>query len=192
MARRRARPPAGAVLAGGLGRRIGGDKATVELAGRPLIDYSIDVLHEVCDEVAVVAKRDTILPPLRGRADLWIEPDEPRHPLAGVAHALERAGGRDIVTLPVDLPLVPPDVLRALAAAGGCAMVRGHPLLAHFEAGTAIEPRGRAMDAVLALAPRIVEGGELLNVNTPEDLAAAEALVRRSGRTGAGCRSRSR
>ena len=84
-------PPVGVVLAGGLGRRLGGDKAIVELEGRPLVRYPVEALHELCDDVVVVAKRDTMLPPLAGAAELWIEPDEPRHPLTGVAHALRLA-----------------------------------------------------------------------------------------------------
>jgi len=67
-------PPVGAVLAGGEGRRIGGDKAIVELEGRPLVSYPLEALHEVCDRVAVVAKRQTLLPPLEGAVELWLEP----------------------------------------------------------------------------------------------------------------------
>src|SRR3954454_14456578 len=98
-------PPVGVVLAGGLGRRLGGDKAIVELEGRPLALYPLEALHEVCDQVAVVAKRDTLLPPLGGVAQLWSEPDTPRHPLTGVVHALRLAAGRSILVVAVDLPL---------------------------------------------------------------------------------------
>ena len=160
---------------------MGGAKATALLAGRPLVAWALDALRDAgIERRAVVAKADTPLPALD--VPVWIEPDEPRHPLAGVAYALERAAGKDVVTVPVDLPLVPAATLRALAAARGCAMVRGHPLLARFEAGTAIEPVGRATDAVLALDPVVVElHEELVNVNTPDDLARAEALTRRTG-----------
>src|SRR4051794_34750056 len=109
-------PPIGVLLAGGLGRRLGGDKAVVELEGRPLALYGLEALHEACDQVCVVAKRDTLLPPLAGIADLWIERDEPRHPLTGVEHALSLAAGRPILALAVDLPLVDGATLRAIAA----------------------------------------------------------------------------
>src|SRR3954467_2154111 len=108
-------PPVGAVLAGGLGRRLGGDKAIVELEGRALVLYPLEALHEVCDDVAVVAKRDTLLPPLAGGADLWIEPDLPRHPLAGVAHALHLAAGRPVLAVAVDLPCIDAATLRMIA-----------------------------------------------------------------------------
>jgi molybdopterin-guanine dinucleotide biosynthesis protein A len=171
--------PLGVVLAGGAARRMGGAKATALLAGRPLVVWALEALAAAgIERRVVVAKADTALPDLD--VPVWIEPAEPRHPLAGVTHALARAPGEDVVTVPVDLPLVAPATLRALAAAEACAMVRGQPLLARFPAGTAISVSGRATDAVLALDPVIVEPGEggLLNVNAPEDLRAAEALVR--------------
>ena len=173
----------GVVLAGGAARRMGGAKATAPLAGRPLAAWAVEALREAgLGEVVVVAKRDTALPPLD--AEVWDdEPLEPRHPLTGVRHALVRAEGRAIVTLPVDLPLVPPAVLRELAAAPGCAVVRAggrlHPLVARFPAGTELPAEGRATDAVLALDPLILEVRNVgfLNVNAPEDLAAAERLT---------------
>jgi len=111
------------VLAGGAGRRIGGDKCTVELAGCPLILYPIDALRGVCEQVVVVAKQDTKLPDLTGLAEVWIEPDEPQHPLAGVVHALRTASAKKLVVLACDMPLVPEELLRALlkAADGMCA-----------------------------------------------------------------------
>src|SRR3954452_7778659 len=112
--------PVGAVLAGGLGRRIGGDKAIVELEGRALVHYPLEALHEVCDDVVVVAKRDTMLPPLAGAADLWIEPDEPRHPLAGVVHALRVGRRRRVVVVAVDLPLIDAATLRCIAGTDRC------------------------------------------------------------------------
>jgi molybdopterin-guanine dinucleotide biosynthesis protein A len=174
----------GVVLAGGAGRRMGGAKATALLDGRPLVTWALDALRAAgLPDVAVVAKGSTALPADLG-APVWVEPDEPRHPLAGVVFALSRAGGEDVVTVPVDLPLVPSEALRALASTPGCAVVRAggrvQPLVARFPAGTRLEARGRATDAVLALGPRYVDaGGEaFLNVNSPEDLRAAEALLR--------------
>src|SRR3954469_21115776 len=147
----------GVVLAGGAASRMGGAKVTALLAGRPLVAWVLDALRDAgFEQRAVVAKRDTVLPELH--VPVWLEPDEPRHPLAGVAYALECARD-DVVTVPVDLPLVPPELLRALAAAPGCAVVRGQPLLARFPAETRISVRGRATDAVAALGPTVLEAG---------------------------------
>jgi molybdopterin-guanine dinucleotide biosynthesis protein A len=190
-------PPVGVVLAGGLGRRLGGDKAIVELEGRPLVLYPVEALHEVCDEVAVVAKRDTLLPPLSGLADLWIEPDEPRHPLTGVAHALGLAAGRAVLVVAVDLPLMDAATLRMLIQTdpGGAAAVvprvhgRLQPLCALYTpralAGlAAFDPSARATDVVVSLGVREVQPPDptaFFNVNRPEDLLQASVFVKGAG-----------
>jgi molybdopterin-guanine dinucleotide biosynthesis protein A len=181
------------VLAGGQGRRLGGDKAIVELEGRALVLYPLEALHEVCDAVAVVAKRDTLLPPLSGLADLWIEPDAPRHPLAGVAHALHLAGGRPVLAVAVDLPCIDGPTLRRIAETdpGGAAVVaprvhgRLEPLCALYTpsalAGlSAFDPEARATDVIEALGVREVEVDDpdsFLNVNRPEDLIQAAVCL---------------
>jgi molybdopterin-guanine dinucleotide biosynthesis protein A len=186
--------PVGAVLAGGLGRRIGGDKAIVELEGRALVHYPLEAMHEVCDDVVVVAKRDTMLPPLAGVADLWIEPDEPRHPMAGIAHALHLAAGRAVLAVAVDLPLIDAATLRALCAAdpGGAAAVvprvdgRLQPLCALYTPAAArrlaaFDTGARATDVVQQMGIREVAFDDptpFLNVNRPEDLLQASVLVK--------------
>jgi molybdenum cofactor guanylyltransferase len=105
----------GVVLAGGAGRRIGGDKAIVELEGRPLLLYPLNVLRAVLDDVAVVAKQSTVLPGLDAEIAIWLEADEPRHPLAGIVHALRCARGRPIVVLASDMPFVTRGLVAALA-----------------------------------------------------------------------------
>ena len=47
----------GIIPAGGSGERLGADrpKAFVVCAGRPLVDWSLVVLREVCDRVIVAA-----------------------------------------------------------------------------------------------------------------------------------------
>jgi molybdopterin-guanine dinucleotide biosynthesis protein A len=84
----------GVILAGGTGSRMGGGKAARELAGRPLIAYPAAALQAVCERVAIVAKPRADLPQLEG-VELWDdEPAEPRHPLTGIVHALEKADDR--------------------------------------------------------------------------------------------------
>jgi molybdopterin-guanine dinucleotide biosynthesis protein A len=200
------RDPIGVVLAGGAGRRIGGEKAVVELHGTPLIHYPLRALQAVLAEVVVVAKQGTALPPLPG-VPIWIEPAEPRHPLAGVVHALEGAGAtsgiagmaRDILVSAGDLPFLGPDLVERLARAdaGGAPAVvpraggRLQPLLARYApaAYPALaealrrEPLPSVTDAVSALAPRVVELDDdeqaFFNVNAPEDLLTAAGLLDR-------------
>jgi molybdopterin-guanine dinucleotide biosynthesis protein A len=193
MAMPRSTEPMGAVLAGGGGRRIGGDKAIVELDGRPLLSYPIDALRAVLGEIAVVAKRRTVLPPLRGAATVYHEPDEPRHPLAGVVHALRLAHGRAVVAVAADMPLVGPALVRALveADAGGRPAVvpraggRLQPLCARYEpvaleALDGFDATARATDLVAALGVAELPFGDetpFFNVNAPEDLLQASALL---------------
>lgn len=199
------RDPIGVVLAGGAGRRIGGAKATVGLRGVPLLLYPVRALQAVLAEVVVVAKPDTELPPLPG-VPVWTEPEEPRHPLAGVVHALRQAGppagapgeARAVLVCAGDLPFASPalverlvhadpgDALAVVPRAGG----RLQPLLARYEPA-ALAPLAAALaerhpprltDAVAALAPRVVEVGDELpffNVNAPEDLLTAAGLLDR-------------
>jgi molybdenum cofactor guanylyltransferase len=185
----------GVVLAGGRGKRIGGDKAIVELEGRALIHYVLEALHEVCEDVVVTAKRGTILPSLAGAADLWIEPDEPQHPLAGVEHALQLAVGRPILAVAVDLPLIDATTLRAIATTdpgGGAAVVaplvhgRLQPLCALWLPRAlpglrdAVRTGARATATVEALGVRAIDGLDptaFYNVNAPEDLLGAAALL---------------
>jgi molybdenum cofactor guanylyltransferase len=183
--------PLGVVLAGGAGRRIGGDKCTVELAGRPLVLYPIDALRQVCEQVVVVAKAETALPPLAGQAEVWIEPDEPHHPLAGVAHALRTASARSVLVLACDMPLVPQELLRALikAASGAGAVARcgdiSEPLCAAYTRKalpglTQFEPSARAIDVVEQLGVAHVDWADadaVLSVNAPEDVIRAQALL---------------
>ena len=184
----------GVVLAGGAGRRLGGAKATAELGGRPLIDWPLAALREALGpdaELAVVAKATTALPALTGVA-VWIEPPAPSHPLVGLVRALEGAAGRPVLVCPVDVPFVTAATLARLAEIpGGLAGDGGrvHPLLGRWEPGALPALRdalavGEPLPAMRALAADLgapaleVDDGQLVNVNTPEDLAAARARAR--------------
>jgi molybdopterin-guanine dinucleotide biosynthesis protein A len=106
----------GALLAGGEGRRLGRkSKPAAILNGRPLAYYPFEALSEVCERVAVVCKRNTELPELEG-AERWEEPDEPRHPLTGIIHALETAG-EPVLVCAADMPYVTADACRSLLTA---------------------------------------------------------------------------
>jgi molybdopterin-guanine dinucleotide biosynthesis protein A len=197
------------VLAGGRGSRLGGEgKATVELARRPLLGYVLEALTGALDDVAVAAKGSTALPgsadgealrvPGSPRVALWTEPDEPRHPLAGLRYALQRAGGRAVLAAAVDMPLITAPLVAEIAQAeaeGALAVVpvtgtRLQPLLARYEPG-ALEVLDTAGEnapltaAVEALNPRTIEVADpelFFNVNSYDDLRVAAAELRRRRR----------
>jgi molybdopterin-guanine dinucleotide biosynthesis protein A len=160
------------------------------LAGRPLISYPLEALSAVCGRVAVVCKRSTSLPDVDG-AERWDEPDEPRHPLAGIVHALARAGGEPVLVCAADMPFVTADACRSLLAAPhkGLAVVAAadgilQPTFGVYAPGAlpalrAAPPDGRLTDAVAQLRPtRVAFPSRLVrSVNTPEELAEAERVL---------------
>lgn len=189
--------PIGAVLAGGLGRRLGGGKAVVELHGRPLLSYPVGVLQATLGEVAVVAKAGTELPELPGVA-VWTEPQEPQHPLTGIVHALDSAGDRAVLVAAGDLPFLTQALVRRVATAdahGRPAVVprvggQLQPLLARYEPA-ALAPlalqlngvSGPLTELVTALEPHVLELDDeeaFFNVNLPEDLLTATAMMDRT------------
>ncbi len=197
--RRRQTAPIGVILAGGLGRRIGGSKAVVELGGRPLIAYPLAAMVAALGDVAVIAKPDTELPMLPG-ITLWLEPVAPRHPLLGIMEALRRAAGRPVVVCAADMPFITPELIEQIAAtdtAGAPAVIAAlddaiQPLLGCYQpdAGRLLSAEG-ALDRplrelVAAIGPRLMEVGDadaLFNVNAPDDLLRAEAILERRGVT---------
>ena len=188
-----ARSPVGVILAGGQGARIGGSKAIVELRGRPLITYPCEVLREAVGEVVIVAKADTELPGIPG-VTVWVEPQTPRHPLIGIMHALSLAEGRPVLSCPVDLPFITPEVVRQLAQAepGAAPAVIAataettQPLFGCFQAralgllqavGNVSElPTRDAITAIGALTVG-VDPLTLFNINSPDDLLQASAML---------------
>jgi molybdenum cofactor guanylyltransferase len=192
------RQPMGAVLAGGQGRRIGGAKAGVRLAGRPLIQYPLLAMRAVVRDVTVIAKPDTVLPGLEllGEVRVLREPLEPRHPLVGILHALHAARGRSVLVCAADMPFVTAAALAELigsdpggapaviaTGAGGPQPLLGcyRPQAARLLQVAAREASAPLRRAVAAIGPRLVElAGDadlLFNVNSPEDLRRAEEIV---------------
>lgn len=176
----------GAILAGGLGRRMGGDKAARELGGRPLVLHVADALSGVCDRVVVVAKADTVLPEGLER---WDEPDAlPRHPLSGIVHALTEAG-EEVLVCAADMPFVVRGALRELVAeARPPATVawagRMQPLLGVYYPEALRVLRAAPPDAPLtatveSLGPWVVElpAEVVRSIDTPEDLADGEGAI---------------
>jgi molybdopterin-guanine dinucleotide biosynthesis protein A len=183
--------PLGVVLAGGVGRRIGGSKTMVQLDGRPMLHYPLAVLHAVLDEVVIVCKEHTPLPDLGGLAPIWCEAQADHHPMYGVAAALRNAN-KPVLVCGADMPLVTPEVVDEIAAAApraAAAVVpraggRLQPLLALYRPEAlpiieAMEPGERATDVVERLDPLILDIADeeaFFNVNVPEDVLHASAL----------------
>ncbi len=191
----RSRAPLGVLLAGGAGVRLGGSKLTVALGGRPLFSYPLAALSAALARVVVIGKPGLTLPGL-GSAEVWSEPALPRHPLVGIVHALMLADGAPVLVCPADLPFVTPELIALLARSeltGAPVVIAGldgawQPLLGRYERAAAQALAAAAAAhlpvhaAVSALHPPVLEVADaepLFNVNTPEDLARAAAILAR-------------
>jgi molybdopterin-guanine dinucleotide biosynthesis protein A len=191
-------PIVGAVLAGGASRRMGAPKATLELGGRPLLEYPLAAVQGAGLEPAVVAKRDSPLPPLA--VPRWDEPAEPTHPLAGIVAALAASRGRPVLAVACDMPFVTAELLADLAARGGRAKIvlpetagRLHPLLARWDPAllptlrealarqAPLHELARELDAERVGQAELRRFGDperlLFNVNAPGDLERAAQLL---------------
>lgn len=184
------------ILAGGLSRRMGGrDKALIELAGQPLIERALCRISLQVDRIAINSNGDVSR--FCGSGAEIIADDLPEHPgpLAGVVASMRWAremGAEKVLTAPTDCPFLPSDLFARLDAAGGVTLARSasglHPVCAIWPVTleTAIREalsRGvrkmRDVAEELGAAEVMFEGqpDPFFNINTPEDLAAAEAMV---------------
>ena len=126
------RRPTGIVLAGGSSRRMGTDKAAIELGGRTLLQHAVDVLERAdVRSIVVVGAADRSAPtvystvyagePVRFEVDAV----SGEGPLRGLAAGLAVADAPVVLVVGVDMPFIEPDLLRLLAAraAGGVSPV---------------------------------------------------------------------
>ena len=195
----------GVVLAGGRATRMGGgDKGLLPLGGRPLLAHVIGRLGPQVAAVVLNANGDPArlagfgLPVV---ADVL--PGRPG-PLAGVLTGLDyaaQAGFRGIVTAAADTPFFPGDLVARLTAAGGPrglsiaatetpeGELKRHPAFGLWPVALREDLRdwlasgGRKVTAwtdrhgaPAALYPA-GQPDPFFNINRPEDLAAAEALL---------------
>lgn len=195
------------ILAGGEGRRMGGAKPLRRMGGETLIARATALARSWASEVRLaVRSAGQVL-----GSDLPLLSDDPaiEGPLAGLKSALVAArstGAAEVLTIPCDAPFLPGDLaprLRAARAGKGAAVAASggqlHPTCALWDARSldalpAYLARGRRSLAGFAEAVGLVavDWPErcFVNVNTPDDLAAAERRLRsevegRNGSAGA-------
>jgi molybdopterin-guanine dinucleotide biosynthesis protein A len=197
--------PAGVILAGGQARRMGGgDKGLLALGGTPLLSRVIERLEPQVAELALNANGDGTrfdaydLPVIADSVDGFVGP------LGGVLAGLDWAASRGhshIVTAAADTPFFPCDLVPCLLlAAEGHAIAmaatpdpaRGlsrHPTFALWP----VDLRDDLRAALTAGTRKVVAWSDrhstglaefpvtpfdpFFNVNTPEDMARAEALL---------------
>ena len=197
--------PLGLILAGGRGRRMGdADKALIRLAGRPLIAHVLAALKPQCAALVINANGDADRFRPYGLPIVADDPQDFAGPLAGVLAGLEFARAAmpkiaDVLTLAVDTPFAPRDLAARLQAAR---KATGAPIAVAASGGkrhhvVALWPVALAERLRRALTAEGVRKVEVFaerfgvavatwddepfdpffNINTPDDLARAEAQL---------------
>jgi molybdopterin-guanine dinucleotide biosynthesis protein A len=167
----------GVLLVGGASTRFGSPKALARFDGETLAERAWRTLGEACDERLAVGKEgDGLELPF----ELADDGSDVRAPLAGIVAGLRAAPTDVAVMLPVDAPLITPQLLRALAeACADVAVTHTGPLPAAFRKTALPVLERRLADQRLALHEafaeldtRRIEVDETLlaNVNTPDEL----------------------
>jgi molybdopterin-guanine dinucleotide biosynthesis protein A len=185
---------AAVIIAGGRSSRMGREKALIEIAGRPMLNWIIDRIAPQADILAINTNSDTLsgtgLPVI---ADL-------RHdigtPLAGLHAALSFAvaqGADQLLTVPSDCPFLPRDLVKRLGTRA--------PAIATTNAGphylTGLWPASLLSKIEAASVRRVQDWvsfsrackvgwpsdpyDPFFNVNTPEDLVEAERIAAEFG-----------
>ena len=191
----------GAILGGGASRRMGRDKLPLKVGDTTLLDRVYGALASRCAEILIVGGGGYVSPETRCISDL--RPGR-QGPLAGIEAGLVAARYRLVFIAAGDMPFLTVDLVNYLLGLlsnhvpavvphfGG----RPHPLCAAYswEAQPAVSgalDRGvRSVRGLLECLSRVRYVGEeelrhcgdpnllLMNVNSPEDLARAQAALR--------------
>lgn len=191
-----------AVLAGGQATRLGGgEKAAVELSGKPLIRHVLDVLMPRFKETLVVTPRRDAIGELASGCRIVTDNYRDAGPLGGIHAALMAATTPRVFVVGCDMPFLKPDVMERIAKeASGAEIVlarlddRDQTLHACYsrdlvmEAGQILRDGGgsprdlQRRHRVLRLEASDFDGiheweRSFQSLNTPEDLAAAESAA---------------
>jgi molybdopterin-guanine dinucleotide biosynthesis protein A len=189
----------GCILAGGIGRRLGGiDKGLVDLGGRPLVAHVIERFAPQVDELLLSINRNHEV--YRQYCPRVVDDSvgDAAGPLAGIAAAMHNATTPWLAVAPCDSPFLPVTLVAGLREAA----LRQHADIAVARTADGLQP----VFALLAthLAPSLLEflrtGGRktdawyarhalvevdyenerpaFTNINTPDDLAAAADKIR--------------
>lgn len=195
----------GAILAGGLARRMGGvHKALQNVGGEIVLSRLIARLRPQVAALVLNVNADPA--PFAGFGMPIVADDLPGHPgpLAGVLAALDWAarglrGARWVVTVPGDAPFIPSDLVARLydgvqrqGAELACAASAGrtHPVIGLWPVALRFDLRRALVDedirridrftgryAVAAIEWSADPVDPFFNVNTPDDLAEADRLA---------------
>ena len=189
-----ARDVTGIVLAGGMGRRMGGvDKGLVELEGQPLVAHVLARLAPQVGALVINANQNRESYAAFGYP---VVPDEVggfAGPLAGLHAGMTHTATPYVATAPCDSPFLPLDLVARLSAALDLAhaqlavahtFAQPHPVFALVSRGVLphltafLRDGGRKIDAwyaslAVVAVPFDDEESAFRNINTADELKAA-------------------
>lgn len=193
-----------AILAGGQSSRMGRNKAFVKLGGIPIIERVIGRVSELGDDLMIIANS----PEAYAHLGLPVYPDliPGKATLGGLYTAIAQAKGAHTLVVSCDQPFLNPDLLHyLLSLRHGYDVVvplnwENYPQSMHaVYSKNCLEPIHQRLKAdrlkVIGFFSEVrvleVSGEQIdqfdphrysfINVNTPEELAQAQQLVRRLG-----------
>jgi aminoglycoside 6-adenylyltransferase len=165
-------PVTGILLVGGASERFGSAKARAGFRGETLAERAWRILHEVCEEVFAIGKGDGAGLPF----PVFDDGADDRAPIFGLIAGLRLASNDVCLVLPVDVPLITPEALRALAVTRTVPQTGPLPGAYPRDALAELEARvGRGELSLRGVNPLVLDLDEtlLLNVNTRMDLITA-------------------
>jgi molybdenum cofactor guanylyltransferase len=187
------------ILAGGLARRMGGgDKALKRVGAKTILDRVIARMATQAQQLALNANGDPERFAAFGLPVIADGVADYPGPLAGILAGMRWAGGlgaRRVATVAADGPFLPRDLIMRLAlattpvataASGGFT----HPVIGVFDVALADDleaallagerkiDRWTARHGVSEIEWPVVPFDPFFNANSPDDLAAAEAILK--------------
>jgi molybdopterin-guanine dinucleotide biosynthesis protein A len=199
----------GVILAGGQSRRFGGgDKGLADLGGRPVLDHVVARFRPQVGRLLLNVNGDAARFAAFGLQTIPDQRFPELGPLSGILAGLDWAEEREpgciaVATVSTDVPFLPSDLVERLEAARGAGAAiatsgeRRHPTIALWPLSVrdavadALEKRLLSVDKLaaqlnavaVAFAMRDIGGQTVdpfFNVNAPDDLAKARALIGQS------------
>ena len=188
-----------AVLAGGKGKRLGMNKALLELDGKTLLDRILEVLLDIFPSILLVVQNEnnSLRPDYGPRVEVASDIIPEKGPLGGIYTALERSTAPNVFVIACDMPYPDSELIRCLLALApekeAVVPRRGEyiePLFAVYRRDVRDRIRDRLEagnlkihDFIRELDVRYLDEEEIaacdpsfrsfFNINTPEDLEKA-------------------
>lgn len=183
----------GLVLAGGMSRRMGQDKALLQRNGRSQLENVFALLEPVTDRQFVSARREQLHDPVRSRFPQIVDRYKDIGPVAGILSAMQEHPNVDWLVVACDLPNLDDTTLKYLADQRSTDSLftayrssydgLPEPLCAIYSSGSDAVIRAFVDDGLVCPRKILIRSETKLlrqpnpaaldNINTPDDLAGS-------------------